>query len=179
MTSDDCNVEWGEIWEINIQSLSNEKYGFTQMYTSKIYTSPCSYLAIICNILLWQYFFLPQDLDQSVLYLDRKSTKGLFTVLFFRQGWNRKLASFVFVCCRHTSKSRAVKRVLLSRWLSFVVLKKKWEVFLRSELDPKCKIPFYCTVCSRRQAVLTQCASLGSRSLVFSSTANYQSPISF
>ena len=106
---------------------------------------------LLWDIALWLHLFSPKR-SRSELPLPRyrKSMKGLLTVLFFRQGWNMKLASFVFVCCRHTSKSSAaVERVsttyyYLSRWLSFVVLKKKWEVFLRSELDPKCKIPFYC-----------------------------------
>ena len=114
-----------------------------------IYCGPPAHL--LWDIALWLHLFSPKRCRSELpLPRYRKSMKGLLTVLFFRQGWNMKLASFVFVCCRHTSKSSAaVERVsttyyYLSRWLSFVVLKKKWEVFLRSELDPECKIPFYC-----------------------------------
>ena len=125
-----------------IKNMSQSRYKLV-LGILLIYCGPPAHL--LWDIALWLHLFSPKR-SRSELPLPRyrKSMKGLLTVLFFRQGWNMKLASFVFVCCRHTSKSRAVKRVLLSRWLSFVVLKKKWEVFLRSELDPKCKIPFYC-----------------------------------
>ena len=131
---------------------------------------------LLWDIALWLHLFSPKR-SRSELPLPRyrKSMKGLLTVLFFRQGWNMKLASFVFVCCRHTSKSSAaVERVsttyyYLSRWLSFVVLKKKWEVFLRSELDPKCKIPFYTVYCMySSSSCFNTMRFLGSISLLFS-----------
>ena len=63
---------------------------------------------LLWDIALWLHLFSPKR-SRSELPLPRyrKSMKGLLTVLFFRQGWNMKLASFVFVCCRHTSKSSA------------------------------------------------------------------------